>query len=188
MRRFAITAMLALIPVLAMAGTDREEARLLRFPSVGGDRIAFTYAGDLYTVSIDGGEATRLTSGEGFEIFSRFSPDGRTIAFTAQYDGNTEVYTIPAEGGVPHRVTYSSSVVRDNIGDRVGPNNIVMGWTPDGKSIIYRTRWYAFSSLRGLLFTVPAEGGEPVQIPTTEGSFCSYSPDGSKEVRPTISG
>ena len=115
MRRFAITAMLALIPVLAMAGTDREEARLLRFPSVGGDRIAFTYAGDLYTVSIDGGEATRLTSGEGFEIFSRFSPDGRTIAFTAQYDGNTEVYTIPAEGGVPHRVTYSSSVVRDNI-------------------------------------------------------------------------
>ena len=162
MRRFAITAMLALIPVLAMAGTDREEARLLRFPSVGGDRIAFTYAGDLYTVSIDGGEATRLTSGEGFEIFSRFSPDGRTIAFTAQYDGNTEVYTIPAEGGVPHRVTYSSSVVRDNIGDRVGPNNIVMGWTPDGKSIIYRTRWYAFSSLRGLLFTVPAEGGEPV--------------------------
>ena len=143
MRRFAITAMLALIPVLAMAGTDREEARLLRFPSVGGDRIAFTYAGDLYTVSIDGGEATRLTSGEGFEIFSRFSPDGRTIAFTAQYDGNTEVYTIPAEGGVPHRVTYSSS-------------------------------------LRGLLFTVPAEGGEPVQIPTTEGSFCSYSPDGSK--------
>ena len=180
MRRFAITAMLALIPVLAMAGTDREEARLLRFPSVGGDRIAFTYAGDLYTVSIDGGEATRLTSGEGFEIFSRFSPDGRTIAFTAQYDGNTEVYTIPAEGGVPHRVTYSSSVVRDNIGDRVGPNNIVMGWTPDGKSIIYRTRWYAFSSLRGLLFTVPAEGGEPVQIPTTEGSFCSYSPDGSK--------
>ena len=169
MRRFAITAMLALIPVLAMAGTDREEARLLRFPSVGGDTIAFTYAGDLYTVSIDGGEATRLTSGEGFEIFSRFSPDGRTIAFTAQYDGNTEVYTIPAEGGVPHRVTYSSSVVRDNIGDRVGPNNIVMGWTPDGKSIIYRTRWYAFSSLRGLLFTVPAEGGEPV-----------YSPDGSK--------
>ena len=167
MRRFAITAMLALIPALAMAGTDREEARLLRFPSVGGDRIAFTYAGDLYTVSIDGGEATRLTSGEGFEIFSRFSPDGRTIAFTAQYDGNTEVYTIPAEGGVPHRVTYSSSVVRDNIGDRVGPNNIVMGWTPDGKSIIYRTRWYAFSSLRGLLFTVPAEGGEPV-------------PDGSK--------
>ena len=178
MRRFAITAILALLPVLASA--DGQEARLLRFPSVGGDRIAFTYAGDLYTVPVNGGTATRLTSDEGFEIFSRFSPDGRTIAFTAQYDGNTEVYTIPAEGGVPRRITYTSSVARDDIGDRVGPNNIVMGWTPDGRSIIYRSRWYAFSSLRGLLFTVPAEGGEPVQIPTTEGSFCSYSPDGTR--------
>ena len=181
MRRFFITAILALLSlaVFAAEGTQKE-ARLLRFPSVGGDRIAFTYAGDLYTVPIDGGTAVRLTSDVGFEIFSRFSPDGRTIAFTAQYDGNTEVYTMPAEGGVPKRITYTSSVVRDDIGDRVGPNNIVMGWTPDGRSIIYRSRWYAFSSLRGLLFTVPAEGGEPVQIPTTEGSFCSYSPDGTK--------
>ena len=178
MRRFIITAMLAVLPVLAYA--DAEEARLLRFPSVGGDQIVFTYAGDLYTVPIDGGTAVRLTSDVGYEIFSRFSPDGKTIAFTAQYDGNTEVYTMPAQGGVPKRITYTATVDRDNIGDRVGPNNIVMGWTPDGKNIIYRTRWYAFSSLRGLLFTVPAEGGEPVQIPTTEGSFCSYSPDGSK--------
>ena len=171
MRRFIITAMLAVLPVLAYA--DAEEARLLRFPSVGGDQIVFTYAGDLYTVPIDGGTAVRLTSDVGYEIFSRFSPDGKTIAFTAQYDGNTEVYTMPAQGGVPKRITYTATVDRDNIGDRVGPNNIVMGWTPDGKNIIYRTRWYAFSSLRGLLFTVPAEGGEPVQIPTTEGSFCS---------------
>ena len=152
MRRFIISAMLAVLPVLAYA--DAQEARLLRFPSVGGDQIAFTYAGDLYTVSIDGGTAVRLTSDVGYEIFSRFSPDGRTIAFTAQYDGNTEVYTMPAEGGVPKRITYTATVGRDDIGDRVGPNNIVMGWTPDGKSIIYRTRWYAFSSLRGLLFTV----------------------------------
>ena len=79
--------MLAVFPVLAFA--DAEEARLLRFPSVGGDQIAFTYAGDLYTVSIDGGTAVRLTSDVGYEIFSRFSPDGKTIAFTAQYDGNT---------------------------------------------------------------------------------------------------
>lgn len=121
MRRFALTALMAVFPVLAVAGTDENEARLLRFPSVGGDRIAFTYAGDLYTVPIDGGTATRLTSDVGFEIFPRFSPDGRTIAFTAQYDGNTEVYTMPAEGGVPRRITYTSSVVRDDIGDRVGP-------------------------------------------------------------------
>lgn len=158
----------------------REEARLLRFPSVGTDRIAFTYAGDLYTVPIDGGEAVRLTSDVGFEMFSRFSPDGRTIAFTAQYDGNTEVYVIPAEGGSPRRITYSAAVSRDDVGDRMGPNNIVMCWTPDGRNIIYRSKWYAFAGLRGVLFSVPAEGGEPVQIPSTEGGFCSYSPDGSR--------
>lgn len=83
MKRFALTALMAVFPVLAVAGTHENEARLLRFPSVGGDRIAFTYAGDLYTVPIDGGTATRLTSDVGFEIFPRFSPDGRTIAFTA---------------------------------------------------------------------------------------------------------
>ena len=116
MRRFIISAMLAVLPVLAYA--DAQEARLLRFPSVGGDQIAFTYAGDLYTVSIDGGKAVRLTSDVGYEIFSRFSPDGKTIAFTAQYDGNTEVYTMPAEGGVPQRITYTATVDRDNIGDR----------------------------------------------------------------------
>ena len=116
MRRFIITAMLAVLPVLAYA--DAEEARLLRFPSVGGDQIVFTYAGDLYTVPIEGGTAVRLTSDVGYEIFSRFSPDGKTIAFTAQYDGNTEVYTMPAQGGVPKRITYTATVDRDNIGDR----------------------------------------------------------------------
>lgn len=162
------------------AVADESEARLLRFPSVGGDRIAFTYAGDLYTVPVDGGKATRLTSDVGFEMFSRFSPDGKTIAFTAQYDGNTEVYTMPAEGGSPKRITYSALVSRDDVGDRMGPNNIVMCWTPDGKNIVYRSKWYAFAGMRGQLYCVPADGGEPVQIPATEGGFCSFSPDGSK--------
>lgn len=166
---------LLLAPVLSLRA---EEARLLRFPSVGTDRIAFTYAGDLYTVPLDGGEARRLTSGTGFEMFSRFSPDGRTIAFTGQYDGNTEVYRIPAEGGEPVRLTWSATLDRDNVSDRMGPNNIVIGWTPDGSSIVYRSRWHTFSGLRGALYTVPAEGGEPARIPATEGGFCSYSPDG----------
>lgn len=168
--------LLIILPFLCMA--ENNEARLLRFPSVGGDRIAFTYAGDLYTVSIDGGVAVKLTSDVGYEMFSRFSPDGKTIAFTAQYDGNTEVYTIPAEGGVPKRITFTASVERDNVGDRMGPNNIVMCWTPDGKNIVLRSKWYNFSGLRGHLCTIPAEGGELTQIPTTEGGFCSYSPDG----------
>ncbi len=157
-----------------------EEARLLRFPSVGGNKIAFTYAGDLYTVPVDGGKAQKLTSHVGFETFSRFSPDGKTIAFTGQYDGNTEVYLIPAEGGTPKRLTYTATLDRDDIGDRMGPNNIVMCWTPDGKDVVFRTRWYTFSGLRGLLFHAPVDGSDIKQIPTTEGGFCSYSPDGKQ--------
>lgn len=177
-RTLSIAVAAALLSVPALAAED--EARLLRFPAVGEDKIVFTYAGDLYSVPIDGGEAVRLTSDIGFEMFPHFSPDGKTIAFTAQYDGNTEVYTMPAEGGVPRRLTYSALVSRDDIGDRMGPNNIVMCWTPDGKNIVYRSKWYAFAGLRGQLYVVSSEGGEPVQIPTTEGGFCSFSPDGSQ--------
>ncbi len=176
MKRFFILTLLVAFPVLSSA--KDEQARLLRFPSIGGDQISFTYSGDLYSVSVNGGVAVKMTSDIGFEMFSRYSPDGKTIAFTAQYDGNTEVYTIPAEGGVPKRITYTATLDRDNIGDRMGPNNIVMCWTPDGKSVVFRTRWYTFSGLRGLLYKVPVDGGNLEQIPTTEGGFCSYSPDG----------
>ncbi len=161
------------LPILLQA----EEARLLRFPSVGGDKIAFTYSGDLYTVSLNGGIAQKITSDIGFEMFSRFSPDGKTIAFTAQYDGNTEVYSIPSNGGVPKRLTYSANVERDDVGERMGPNNIVMCWTPDGKEIVFRSKWHNFSGLRGALYKVSLNGGDVKRIPTTEGGFCSYSPD-----------
>ena len=156
------------------------EARLLRFPAVGGDNIVFCYAGNLYSVGIDGGLARKLTSDVGYECFPRISPDGRTIAFTAQYDGNTEVYSLPVEGGTPKRLTYSALVERDKVGERMGPNNIVMCWTPDGKEIVYRSKQWNFSGLRGRLCKVSPEGGTPVMIPSTEGGFCSYSPDGKQ--------
>ena len=174
----AVAAIFATFTPLSLSAKQEQESRLLRFPSVSKDRIVFTYAGDLYSVPIDGGMATRLTSDIGYEVFSRISPDGKTIAFTAQYDGNTEVYTMPIEGGAPIRMTYTAAIERDDIGDRMGPNNIVMGWTPDGKNIVFRSKWYSFAGLRGLLFQVPVQGGDLVQIPTTEGGFCSYSPDG----------
>lgn len=162
------------------AGAAGQEARLLRFPAVGGDNIVFSYAGNLYRVGIDGGSAVKLTSHIGYECFPKISPDGKTIAFTGQYDGNTEVYTMPLTGGEPRRITYSALVGRDQVGERMGPNNIVMGWTPDGSQIIYRSKQYCFSGLRGNLCKVGAEGGTPEIIPTSEGGFCSYSPDGSK--------
>lgn len=174
--KFIVTTLLLTTLTLLQAGES--EGRLLRFPAIGNGVIAFSYSGDLYTVPLEGGSAVRLTSHIGYEVFPRFSPDGKTIAFTGQYDGNTEVYTIPAKGGEPMRLTYTATLDRDNIRDRMGPNNIVMGWTPDGESVVLRSRWYSFSGMRAHLFTVPAGGGELTQIPTTEGGFCSFSPDG----------
>ncbi len=155
-----------------------EEGRLLRFPTTNGTDVVFSYAGDLYKAPLNGGRAVRLTSHIGYEMFARFSPDGRTIAFTGQYDGNTEVYSMPAIGGEPVRLTYTGTNSRDDLGDRMGPNNIVMGWTPDGKEIVYRNR--ISDSFDGKLWKVPAAGGMSECLPLPEGGFCSYSPDGKK--------
>lgn len=156
------------------------EARLLRFPSIYNNSIVFSYAGDLYLVNANGGEAKKITSHIGYEMFPRYSPDGKHIAFTGQYDGNTEVYIIPAKGGEPKRLTYTATLSRDDIGDRMGPNNIVITWTPDSKYIIYRSRKQSFNSFRGQLFKVSINGGISEEIPITDGGFCSYSKDGNK--------
>lgn len=157
-----------------------EETRLIRFPHIQGDQIVFSYAGDLYTVNDKGGSARRLTSHVGYEMFPRLSPDGKYIAFTGQYDGNTEVFVIPADGGEPRRLTYTATLSRDDLGDRMGPNNIVMGWTPDSKNILYRSRQYTFNDFTGQLMTIPAEGGEAVEVPLKNGGFASFSPDGKQ--------
>ena len=162
----------------ATLAANADEGRLLRFPATNGTDVVFSYAGDLYKAPISGGEAQRLTSSEGYEMFARFSPDGKQIAFTGQYDGSTEVYLMPAEGGSPTRLTYSPTNARDDLADRMGPNNVVMAWSPDGKSIVYRNR--ISSGFDGVLMTIAPTGGMPEQIPLPEGGFCSYSPDGSK--------
>jgi tricorn protease len=157
----------------------KEEARLLRFPAIHNEQVIFVYAGDLYTVNMNDGLARKLTNDrEGFEMFPRFSPDGKTIAFTAQYDGNTEVYTMPATGGIPKRLTYTATLSRDDVSDRMGPNNIVMTWTPDGENILYRSRKQSFNSFVGQLFKVSIHGGVSEEIPLITGSWCSFAPDG----------
>lgn len=160
--------------------SQNAETRLMRFPDIYGDKIVFSYAGDLYLVSDQGGLARRLTSHEGLEIFPRFSPDGKHIAFTAQYDGNSEVYIMPAEGGIPKRITYTACLNRDDISDRMGPNNIVMTWTNDSKNVVYRTRGKSFNDFKGQLFLAPVDGGMSEQLPLAYASWCSYSPDGNK--------
>ena len=157
---------------------NAEEARLLRFPATNGTDIAFTYAGDIFTAPLSGGEAKRLTSHNGYEVFARFSPDGNTIAFTGQYDGNTEVYLMPKQGGAPKRITYTATNSRDDMGDRMGPNNIAMAWTPDGKGVVYRNR--IGDGFDGRLWIAPTTVGMPSELPLPEGGFCCYSPDGKR--------
>lgn len=156
-----------------------QEARLLRFPSIYNDQICFSYAGNLYLVSDQGGVARRITSHEGVEIFPRFSPDGKHIAFTGQYDGNTEIYLIPSTGGVPQRLSYTATLGRDELSDRMGPNNICMGWK-DNENIILRSRWLDFNDWKGQLYTVGTKGGLLERMPFPQGGFCSYSPDKKK--------
>lgn len=157
----------------------QEEGRLFRFPAIYNDQLVFSYAGDLYTVTKSGGVARKLTNDDGYEMFARFSPDGKNIAFTGQYDGNTEVYLIPSTGGIPKRLTYTATLGRDDISDRMGPNNIVMTWR-DNESIIFRSRKKTFNSFTGQLFVAKTTGGLQEELPFPTGGFCSYSPDQTK--------
>jgi tricorn protease len=154
----------------------QQEARLLRFPAIHGNQLVFSYAGDLYSVPSQGGVARKITTGDGYEMFARFSPDGKQLAFTAQYDGNTEVYVMPASGGEPVRLTYTATLRRDDISDRMGPNNITLTWK-DNENIVYRSRKQSFNDFKGKLFLISVKGGLSEELPLPVGGFCSYSPD-----------
>jgi tricorn protease len=140
---------------------------LLRNPALSKSQIVFTYAGDLWSVPREGGEAKRLTAGPGMETSAVFSPDGSTIAFTGEYDGNVDVFTIPAAGGVPKRLTYHPGA------------DVAVGWTPDGKRILFRSH-RAVPNDGNRLYTIPLEGGGlPEELPLPIAEEGSYSPDGT---------
>lgn len=163
----------------AKAVEQNNEARLLRFPTIHDNQVVFSYAGNLYTVNATGGIARKLTSHPGYEMFARFSPDGQHIAFTGQYDGNTEVYVIPSQGGEPKRVTFTATLGRDDVSDRMGPNNIVMTWK-DNEHIVYRSRCQSFNPFIGQLYVADINGGLSEQLPLPTGGWCSFSPDGKQ--------
>ena len=112
---------------------EMTEGRLMRFPDIYKDKIVFTYGGDLWLASISVPEARRITSHPGLELFPKFSPDGQWIAFSAQYDGNFNVYVIPSEGGEPKQLTFLPDAV--SMPERMGPNNMVITWFPDSQRI-----------------------------------------------------
>jgi tricorn protease len=149
--------------LLALAAPARAGTKLLRFPDIHKDRVAFCYGGDLWVAPSSGGVATRLTAHEGLELFPKFSPDGAWIAFTGQYDGDEQVYVIPAGGGVPKQLTWYPA--RGPLPARWGYDNQVYGWTPDGKAVLFRSLRDAYDLVGTRLFTVGLEGGLPVPLP-----------------------
>ena len=150
---------------LTAIGAAADEPLLLQKPTLSKTHIVFAYAGDLWSVPRDGGDAARLTSGAGNETDPAFSPDGTRIAFTGEYDGNVDVFVVAAAGGVPKRLTWHPAADR------------VLGWTPDGKRIIFGSSRTAYSRF-GEMFTVPAEGGVEEKLPLPCGYQASMSPDG----------
>ncbi len=165
---------------LAQIPLQAQETRLLRFPAIHGNQVVFSYAGDLYSVEKSGGVARKLTNHPGYEMFPKFSHDGKQIAFTGQYDGNTEVFVMPAAGGTPKRITYTATLNRDDVADRMGPNNVVMDWAPDDKSVIYRSRGTSFNDFKGKLYKAPLSGDLSEELPFSVGAWTSYNADGSK--------
>ena len=177
--RRIVFALIAVAACAAILGSqETREGRLLRFPDVYKDKIVFSYAGDLWLVSTSGGVARRVTSHSGLEIFPKFSPDGSQIAFTGEYDGNPNVYVIPAEGGQPKQLTFEAPPTREP--ERMGVENEVISWMPDGKSILFLSRRDTFNTWFGRLFMVPTTGGLPTRLPLDKGGLTSFSPDGNQ--------
>ncbi|HJQ25610.1 MAG TPA: PDZ domain-containing protein [Blastocatellia bacterium] len=164
-RVFALALLLFILAVGASAQTGGPT--LFQKPTASRTHIVFVYAGDLWIVPREGGDAKRLTAGVGIETDPHFSPDGSMVAFTGQYDGNTDVYVVPAAGGVPKRLTYHP-----------GPDEAI-GWTPDGKQVLFASGRNSTSGY-DRLFTLPVEGGGlPAEVPLPVASFGALSGDGS---------
>jgi len=171
---------LSVTAILLIAVSASAQTKLLRFPDVNGDKVVFTYGGDLWTASTSGGTATRLTAHPGVEVFAKFSPDGRWIAFTGQYDGDEQVYVISSSGGEPKQLTFYPA--RGPLTPRWGYDNQVYGWTNDGKSIVFKSLRDSWTLPVARLYTVPATGGPASPLPMPEAGSGAFSPDGSKMV------
>lgn len=171
-RILVVAALCLLVSITGLAQT-----KLLRFPDVYGDRVVFTYGGDLWTSTTSGGTATRLTAHPGVETYAKFSADGKWIAFTGQYDGDEQVYIVPSGGGEPKQLTYYPS--RGPLAPRWGYDNQVMGWTKDGK-VYFRSQRDSWSLPIARLYTVAPTGGPAEPLPMPEAGSGSFSGDGTK--------
>jgi len=176
----ALVQTVLLQPVTAQqnqAQPTANDARLLRYPDIHRDQVAFVYAGDIYVASRHGGTARRLTSHEGLELFPKFSPDGSRIAFSAEYNGTRQVYVMPVTGGSPKQLTWYNDV--GPMPPRGGFDYRVLDWTPDGEHVLVRANRLPWGVRMGRYYLVPAAGGDEQAIEVPEGGGGMLSPDGS---------
>ncbi len=178
MRFYKILVLVLVSSFVAGTFVYADECRLMRFPDIHQDQIVFVYAGDLWLVPSEGGIARRLTTHIGMELFPKFSPDGEMIAFSGQYEGNTDVYVIPSKGGEPKRLTYRPGF--ENMADRFGFDDMVLDWHPDGDRILFRSSRESYNSWFQNLFLIGVEGGFPEKLPLPEAGLTSFSPEGTK--------
>jgi tricorn protease len=165
MRRTLLVSLFLLF-ASSLAFSAGSEPLLLQSPTLSKTQIAFAYGGDIWIVSRAGGDAQRLVTGTGLLSGPHFSPDGSLVAYTGDYEGNLDVYVVPAEGGQPRRLTYHPSA------------DIAVGWTPDGKSVLFHSHRYSYSD-PDQLFTIPVEGAFPSPLPLSMAEDGAYSPDGT---------
>ncbi len=161
-----------LLPILFLAASGalsaQNNARLFRQPDVSANNIAFVFGDDIWIVPKQGGTATKLSSPDGPELYPRFSPDGQSIAFSGNYDGNLDIYTLPISGGIPQRITHH------------GMPDVLQDWFPDGKSLLYTSSMNSGKQRFSQFYKVPATGGLPEKMPPAYGEYASFSPDGKK--------
>jgi tricorn protease len=165
MRDLLVRALALTLPALSIQAEEALDAGLMRMPAVSEKHIAFVYAGDIWIVGKEGGTAMRLSSPRGEESWPRFSPDGREIAFSGNYEGSDDVFVMPISGGEPRRVTYHGSSDR------------LVGWWPDGKSLVFASKRESFSERVGQFYKVNAQGGPAERLPIPYGEFGAVSPD-----------
>jgi tricorn protease len=156
-KSYYIALLFIIIAATAFAQKPRTETKLLRFPDIHFDQIVFVYAGDIYTVPSVGGTARQLTTFKGEELFPKISPDGRWIAFSAEYTGNRQVYIMPAEGGTPKQLTYYNPV--GNMPPRGGYDYQILGWTPDSKNVLFLANRTPWGERMSKYYTINIDGG-----------------------------
>jgi len=167
MRHWLAVFALVGLTTAAVALSAEQGPLLLRYPAANRTHLVFTYANDLWVVPRAGGEATRLTAGNGNAALPSISPDGTTVAFTGDYDGNRDVFVVPIAGGIPRRLTSHPT------------DELVRGWSPDGHAVLYASAANSFYHDETQLYTVNTTGGFPESLPVPSATEASFSPDGT---------